>query len=234
MPLPNYTPWMAKYQGAILDVDGTLVDSNDGHARAWVGAFRDEGFDIPFERVRPLIGMGGDQVVPRLTGVQKDTPQFKRLTDGWKRHFEAEELSHVQAQPGARKLVEGLRDRGLKLVIGSSGEKELVEKLLKIAGVDDLVPERTTSAEVEASKPEPDIVQAALKKLGLKSGEVLMVGDTPFDIESARKAGVATVALRCGGDDRLEGAVAVFDSPADWAARLNGPPLGSVGGDSQN
>ncbi len=216
------------YQGLILDVDGTLLDSNDGHARAWVAAFRDEGFDIPFEQVRPLIGMGGDQVVPRLTGVQKDTPQFQRLSDGWKRHFEAEELPNVRPQPGARELVEALLARGLRLVVGSSGEKELVEKLLRIADVAELLPERTTSAEVEASKPEPDIVQAALGKLGLEPGEVLMVGDTPFDLQSAANAGVQTVFLRCGGDNRSQGALAVFDSPADWASKLDGPPLGET------
>ena len=214
------------YRGLILDVDGTLVDSNDGHARAWAAAFRDEGFDISAQQVRPLIGMGGDQVVPRLTGVQADTPQFERLTDGWKKHFEAEELPNVRAQPGARELVEKLLARGLALVVGSSGEKEIVEKLLGLAQVADLLPERTTSAEVEASKPEPDIVQAALRKLGLRPDEVLMVGDTPFDIQSAANAGVQTVFLRCGGDERSQGALAVFDSPADWASKLDGPPLG--------
>ena len=216
------------YRGIILDVDGTLVDSNDGHARAWVAAFKDEGFDVPFEQVRPLIGMGGDQVVPRLTGVKPETPQFERLTDGWARHFKASELAQVRPQPGARELVQALHDRGLKLIVGSSGEQEIVEKLLDLAGVAALLPERTTSAEVEASKPEPDIVQAALKKLGLGPEEVMMVGDTPFDIESAARAGVGAVALRCGGDSRFEGALAVFESPADWAARLDGPPLGTA------
>lgn len=209
-----------KIRGIIFDVDGTLLDSNDAHARAWVRAFADEGFDIPFEAVRPLMGMGGDQLVPRLTDVEPETPQYKRLVAGWQHYFETDELPHVTAQPGSAELVRTLHERGYRLVVGSSGEKELVDRLLQIAGVSELLPERTTAAEVEESKPAPDIVQAAVKKLGLSPAEVVMVGDTPYDIESARRSGVRAVALRCGGDNRFEGASAVYDSPADWLAQL--------------
>ncbi|WP_291425577.1 HAD family hydrolase [Deinococcus sp.] len=218
------------YRGLILDVDGTLVDSNDGHARAWVAAFRDEGFGVLFEQVRPLIGQGGDQVVPELTSVKVGTPQFDRLVEGWEKHFVAEELGKVKPQPGAKALVEALLARGYQLIVGSSGEDEIVEQLLQLAGVAQLLPNRVHSDEIRASKPEPDIIQVALGKLGLGKEEVLMVGDTPFDIEAARRSGVGTVALRCGGDDRLDGAVAVFDSPADWSSKLDWPPLGTAKG----
>lgn len=216
------------YQALILDVDGTLLDSNDSHARAWVAALKDEGYDFSFEEVRPLIGMGGDQVVPRLTDVQPDTPEYERLSKGWQQHFENDELGKVRPQPGAKALVEALLARGLRLIVGSSGEDEIVEKLLKIADLNELLPDRTHSEEIKASKPEPDIVKVALGKLGLQPEQVLMVGDTPFDIEAARRSGVGTVALRCGGDDRFEGAVAVFDSPADWKDKLDQAPLGSA------
>lgn len=216
---------MSQYRGVIFDIDGTLVDSNDAHARAWVRAFADEGIEVPFERVRPLIGMGGDQLVPRLTGIEKDDPRYQPLSDGWKRHFQEEELPGVRAQPGNRALIEALQARGLRLIVGTSADEALVEGLLKIAGVEDLLTEHTTASDVEASKPEPDIVQAAVAKLGLPPAEVLMVGDTPFDVESARKAGVDTVALRCGGDDRFEGAVAVYDSPQDWLGHLDESPV---------
>lgn len=208
-----------KIRGLILDVDGTLIDSNDAHARAWAKAFADEGHQVSVQEVRPLIGMGSDQLVPQLTGIQKDTPEFERLGEGWKKHFE-EELPQIQAQPGAKALVEALLARNLKLVVGTSGEGKLVEKLLDIADVAQLLPLRTTAADVEASKPAPDIVQAALSKLGLEAQNVLMLGDTPFDIESAARSGVKTVALRCGGDNRLEEAAAVYDSPADLLEHL--------------
>ncbi|ULH14313.1 HAD family hydrolase (plasmid) [Deinococcus sp. KNUC1210] len=202
-----------------------MVESNDAHARAWTKAFHDEGFQIPFETVRPLIGMGSDQLVPKVSGVEKDTPEFKRLGDAWKRHFQAEELPHLQGQPGARALLLALQARGLKLIVGTSADEALVGDLLKIAGVQDILTEHTTASEVEASKPEPDIVQAAVKKLGLPPGEVLMVGDTPFDVESAGKAGVKTVFLRCGGDDRTQNAAAVYASPQDFLDHLDSSPL---------
>lgn len=214
-----------KYRGVIFDIDGTLVNSNDAHARAWVHAFADEGLKVDFAQVRPLIGMGGDQLVPRLTGIQKDDPLYKRLSEGWKTHFQDDELPGVTPQPGVRALLEALQARGLKLIVGTSADEALVDRLLDIAGGRDLLPERTTASDVEASKPEPDIVQAAVGKLRLPPGEVLMVGDTPFDIESARRAGVDAVALRCGGDERFQGAVAVYDSPQDWLSRLDSPPL---------
>jgi HAD superfamily hydrolase (TIGR01509 family) len=217
---------MAPYRGVILDLDGTLVDSNDAHARAWVRAFTDGGFSLHFDEVRPLIGMGGDQLVPRLTGVEAGTPQYERLSQGWQDHFQRGELPNVRPQPGARELVEALRRRGLELIVGTSGDESIVQSLLDRADVADLLPERTTASDVEDSKPAPDIVRAALNKLGLSPGEVLMVGDTPYDIESARRSGVDTLALRCGGDSRLEGAVAVYDHPLDWLAHLEDLPLG--------
>lgn len=200
---------MTSYRGVIFDIDGTLVDSNDGLARAWVRSFADQGIEVEFEEVRALIGMGRDQLVPRVTGIQKSDPRYQPLSHGWKRHFQEDELPGLRAQPGVRSLLEALQARDLRLIAGTSADEALVEGLLKIAGAEDLLTEHTTASDVEASKPEPDIVQAAVAKLGLKPDEVLMVGDTPFDVESAKKAGVATVALRCGGDSRFEGAIAV-------------------------
>lgn len=217
---------MTPYHAVILDLDGTLVDSNDAHARAWVHAFADEDFHLSFAEVRPLIGMGGDQLVPRLTGVQPDTEQYTRLSDGWKDHFQRGELPTVRAQPGARELVRELRRRGLDLIIGTSGDEAVVEALLMRADVADLVPQRTTASDVAESKPAPDIVKAALKKLGRAAGEVLMLGDTPYDIESAGRSGVDTVALRCGGDTRLDGAVGVYNDPLDLLNHLDDLPLG--------
>ncbi|MFK7600879.1 HAD family hydrolase [Deinococcus sp. SM5_A1] len=219
---------MTPYRAIILDLDGTLVDSNDAHARAWVQALADEGFHQSFEKVRPLMGMGGDQLVPRLTGVEPDTEQYTRLSDGWKDHFQRGELPTIRAQPGARELVKELRRRGLDLIIGTSGDGAVVEALLMRADVADLVSQRTTASDVEDSKPAPDIVKAALKKLGRKADEVLMLGDTPYDIESAGRSGVDTVALRCGGaeDGRLAGAIKVYNDPLDLLVHLDDLALG--------
>ena len=144
-------------------------------------------------------------------------------------------VTHTETAPGGRRLVKedgwlpgvALQADGKIVIVGTSADETLVQGLLKIADAEDILTEYTTSSDVEASKPEPDIVQAAVSKLGLEPGEVLMVGDTPFDVESARKAGVDTVALRCGGDDRFEGAVVVYDSPEDWLKHLDEVPLGA-------
>ena len=111
----------------LFDIDGTLVDSNDAHARAWVRAFHDEGLEISFEQVRPLIGMGGDQLVPRVSGIRKDTPQFENVSERWKQHFQTEELPHLKGQPGARALLLALQGQGLKLIAGTSSDEVLVE-----------------------------------------------------------------------------------------------------------
>ncbi|MFC6592442.1 HAD family hydrolase [Deinococcus lacus] len=214
-------------RGLILDLDGTLVDSNDAHARAWVRAFAGEGLNIPFERVRPLMGMGGDQLIPTLTDLSPSSPRAQALSAAWLRHFREQELPVLRPMPGARELVGGLRSRGYRLVLGTSSDEELVSELLEIAGVADLLTQRTTASDVAESKPEPDIIHAALEKLQLGPQQVLMVGDTRFDIEAAQRAGVQTVALLCGGQPRreLKGALALFAGPADWAQQLDGPPL---------
>lgn len=220
-----YPEPMAPYRGVIFDIDGTLVDSNDAHARAWVRSFADQGIEVSFRQVRPLIGMGGDQLVPHVSGIVKGDVRYQALSDGWQRHFQ-EELPGLRSQPGSRALLDALRARGLRLIAGTSTDEALVSDLLRIADVQDVLTEHTTASDVDASKPEPDIVRAAVAKLGLAPSEVLMVGDTPFDVESAHKAGVDTVALRCGGDDRFGGAVAIYDSPQDWLDHLDDSPLG--------
>jgi HAD superfamily hydrolase (TIGR01509 family) len=221
---------MKRYTGIIFDIDGTLIDSNDAHARAWVSSLQDAGIQCGFGEVRPLIGMGGDQLLKQLKGIEKSDPVYEALSDGWKTHFKNDEISSLRAQPGAHELVLELQRRGFQMVIGTSGDEALVEQLLEVAGVNELLPERTTASDVEASKPAPDIVQAALKKLGVPAEQAVMIGDTPFDIESARKAGVDSIFLRCGGDDRSAGAIAVFENPQDLLEQLDNSPLGSSGG----
>lgn len=194
----------------ILDIDGTLVDSNDAHARAWVKAFGAQGFDVSFEQVRPLIGMGGDQVVPALTGVQKEDPQYQPLSDGWKAAFK-EELPGLKPFPGTRELVQAAQAAGWQTVVATSGEADLAEQLLKLAQVDDLLTERVSSKEVEASKPEPDLIQAALQKVGATPEQCWMLGDTKYDVEAAHKAGVKCAVVRVGSNPDPEDADVIFD-----------------------
>ena len=227
---------MQRIHGVLLDVDGTLVDSNDAHANAWVEALERGGHSVSFQTVRKLIGMGSDQMLPRAAGVEKDTPEGKQLSQWWKEIFEEKYLTNLRPFPGVRPLIETLKSSGLKLVVASSSEKEMLDRLLEIAGIKDLVPSTTNADDAGASKPEPDIVQAALEQGGLSPDEVVMLGDTPYDIEAAGKAGVAVIALRCGGwsDQDLIGAMEIYDDPGDLLAHLESSVLGrtSAAGDT--
>lgn len=216
-------------QGVILDVDGTLVLSNDAHAQAWVEAFADYGYEIEFDGVRPLIGMGGDQVVPRLVpGLPGDEGKGKEIADRRKELIIEKFGATLKSAPGSRELVERMRQDQLQLIIASSATSEELGILLKAAHVDDLLDEATTSSDADASKPAPDIVQAALKKIGLLADQVVMLGDTPYDIESARGASVDVIAFRCGDfpNQQLQGAIAIYDHPADLLAHYDESPLG--------
>ncbi|WP_161881852.1 HAD family hydrolase [Deinococcus alpinitundrae] len=206
-------------RAVILDLDGTLIDSNDAHARAWVTSFQQHGFDVSFEQVRPLMGMGGDKVVPKLTGVDAESDVGKALTKGWGEAFKPM-IATLKATPGAAELVTGLRELSLKIMLGSSGEDEIVEKELQHLGLEQLNGSRVTSSEVESSKPDADILGVALKKLGTTADETLMVGDTVYDAEAARKAGVRCALLRCGGNTDLSGEV--YSDPAALLAALRG------------
>ena len=205
------------FRAVILDLDGTLIDSNDAHARAWVTAFQQQGYGVPFDKVRPLIGMGGDKMIPKLTGVDEGSQQGKAMTKGWGEAFKPM-IAGLKAMPGASELVAGLRELGLKIMLGSSGEDEIVKRELKHLGLEALNDARVTSSEVEESKPDSDIVAVALNKLGTAADETLMVGDTKFDAEAANKAGVRVALLRCGGNADLPGEV--YDDPAALLAAL--------------
>ncbi len=215
-------------QGILLDVDGTLVLSNDAQAQAWVEAFNEHGYDVAFETVRPMIGMGGDKVVPELApGLNDKEGVGKRIADARKRLMMDTFGPTLQPAPGSRAFVQRAQQEGLTIVVASSASAQELETLLKVARVDDLLQERTTMDDAGESKPAPDIVAVALKKSGLPAGEAVMIGDSPYDIESAEKIGVGTIALRCGGfsDDDLKGAWAIYDDPADLLARYDASPL---------
>jgi HAD superfamily hydrolase (TIGR01509 family) len=218
---------MGRARAVIFDIDGTLVDSNDAHARAFVEAFAEQGVAVPIGKVRRLIGMGSDKLIPAATGVSYESDRGRSLADRKKEIFKEKYLRDLKPFPRVRELLEELRRRGLHLAAASSAEPDELKALLKIAGASDLLESRASSGDAEESKPDPDIVLAAVKKTGLGPAECLMVGDTPYDVEAAGRAGVPIVALRCGGwrDEDLRGTVAVYQDPADLLKNLDRLPL---------
>jgi beta-phosphoglucomutase-like phosphatase (HAD superfamily) len=214
-------------RGVILDVDGTLVDSNDAHAEAWRLALAEHGFGVPLERLRRLVGMGGDHFLGELD-IDHETEPGKSIGRRRGEIFRERFMDGIRPFPCVRELCGRMRDRGLRLGVGSSGVPEEIAVLLRIARVDDLIEVATSGEDAARSKPDPDIIQAAFGELRLAPHEVLLLGDTPYDIMAARRAGVGPIALRCGGWDTgaLGGALAVYDDPADLLRRYDESPLG--------
>lgn len=207
----------------LFDVDGTLVDSNDAHAAAWVEAFADFGIAADPSEVRRRIGMGGDKLMPAVSGIEEDSSLGKQIADRRGKVFKRQFLPTLTPFTGAKELVAAVKARGLTTVAASSASKDDLRALLAVAGVEDLMDESTSSDDAEASKPDPDIVEAALKRAKAKPQDAIMIGDTPYDVVAARKAGVAVIAFRCGGwtDADLTGALAIYDGPWDLLAELD-------------
>jgi HAD superfamily hydrolase (TIGR01509 family) len=205
----------------ILDLDGTLVDSNDAHARAWVEAFDGHGIPVAFERVRRAIGMGGDKLMPAVAAITEDSPDGKRVSARRAEIFKERYLPALRAFPAVRELLERFASDGFTLAVASSARQDELTPLLETAGVHDLVRTTTSSDDAEHSKPDPDIVKAALKRTGCPASSAIMLGDTPYDVEAALRAGIRIVGLECGGWDRadLAGAAEVYADPADLLAR---------------
>jgi HAD superfamily hydrolase (TIGR01509 family) len=215
--------------GVIVDIDGTLVLSNDAHAHSWVDAFASKGYEVSFDQVRSLMGMGGDQLIPKVVPeLDEETEPGKTIASYRKELVLNEYAPHIPPANGARPLVEKMREAGLHLIIATSASPEELKVMLKIADVEDLLPEATTSSDAENSKPAPDIVEAALKKAQLNPDRTVMLADTPYDIEAAGKIGVGVIAVRSGGfsDEELAGAIAIYDDPADLLRHYDRSPLG--------
>ncbi|HZG40296.1 MAG TPA: HAD family hydrolase [Nodosilinea sp.] len=214
--------------GVILDIDGTLVLSNDAHAQSWVEAFANHGYEVPFDKVRPLMGMGGDQLVPQLfPDLNEEEEPGKTIASEHKELVLNKYRPELKPTDGARALVQKLLDNGLHVVIATSASPKELSVMLEVAKVDDLLHEATTSSDAENSKPAPDIVEAALKKAQMAPDRVVMLADTPYDIEAASKAGVDVIAVRSGGfsDEDLAGAIAIYDHPADLLQHYDSSPL---------
>ena len=211
---------------AILDVDGTLVDTNYHHAIAWFRAFCQHEIVLPIWRIHRHMGMGGDQLVGSLCGQQVEDEKGDDIRAAEKvLYFQL--IEEVQPLEGARELMGDLKRRGHPVVLASSAKQEEVDHYLDLLDARDLADDWTTSADVEATKPQPDLVQAALDKADI--GDGVMVGDTTWDCEAAKRAGVPAVAVRTGGFSEAElrdaGAVQVYTSIAELRGALDETPL---------
>jgi HAD superfamily hydrolase (TIGR01509 family) len=215
-------------EAVLLDVDGTLIDSNDAHARAWVDAGAELGYPIAFDDVRWLIGMGGDRVLPRLTGLPEESGEGGRILERRGEIFRERYLPELRPFPRVRELLERLRADGRRLVVATSASADDLDPLLERAGIADVIHGATNSDEAEESKPAPDIVAAALARSRAAPERVVMLGDTPYDVEAALRAGVRCIALRCGGweDRALADAVEIHDDAAALLAAYDRSLIG--------
>jgi HAD superfamily hydrolase (TIGR01509 family) len=212
---------------AILDVDGTLVDTNYHHALAWYRAFRQHGVVLPIWRIHRHIGMGGDQLVASLVGEEFDAEHGDDVRSAEKALYMSL-IVDVEPLEGARDLISDLRESGHAVVLASSAKAQEVDHYLDLLDARSIVDGWTTSADVERTKPEPDLVAAAVEKAG--GGEAVMLGDSTWDCESAKRAGLETVGVLMGGFSEQElleaGAKCVFRSLVELREGLENTPFG--------
>jgi HAD superfamily hydrolase (TIGR01509 family) len=213
---------------AILDIDGTLVDTNYQHTIAWFRAFREHDITLALWRIHRHIGMGGDQVVAALTDEDTEHALGDEIRAAEKRLY-GELIGEVQTMTGSRELLTELKRRGHSVVFASSAKEDEVDVYLDLLGARDAADAWTTSADVESTKPAPDLVHAALGKVDAAPTEALLIGDTPWDVEAALKADVRTIAVLTGGFAAQElndaGAAAVFESVDELCAQLDDTEL---------
>ena len=218
--------------GVLLDVDGTLLDTNYLQVLAWWQAFRDTGHDdVPMAACHRAIGIASEQLVTHLLGDDVPDAEVERVSEAKTRRYEPlREL--VAAFPRVDELLAACRERGLAVVLATSGEDADLEWMIPAIGGEDVVDGSTTSADVESAKPAPDLLQTAAEAHGLDPARTVAVGDTVWDVRAARDAGFPCIALTCGGISRAElleeGADEVYDDPADLLAHLDDSPIGRI------
>jgi HAD superfamily hydrolase (TIGR01509 family) len=217
-------------RAVIFDVDGTLIDTVDLHAESWVEALRHFGIEVAFPDMRGQIGKGGDQILHGLVPPDLLEARGKEIQEFRTELFARNYISKAKPFPGVRELFQHVREEGQRAFLASSGKAEEVKHYVELAGIGDLIEGTTSSDDAERSKPFPDIFQAALDRLGsLGPKEAVVIGDTPYDAEAARKAGIPAVGVLSGGFPeaalREAGCIAVFDGPADLLTRYADSPL---------
>jgi len=212
---------MRRYEAVLLDIDGTLVDSNDAHAEAWVETFDKHGVEVAFPRVRRMIGMGGDRVIEEILGLARDSRASKKMQDQCAELFMKHWIRRVKPLNGTRDFVLRLQHAGYEVVLASAAHADALQALLTIGRVEDLLGEHARPPKPGASKPDPATIEAALTRVDADRSRVVMVGDTPYDVQAGRAARVDVIGFTTGGYsvEALAGAVAVYDGPADVLTR---------------
>jgi len=214
---------MSGLKAVILDIDGTLLLSNKAHALAFTEAAEILGIDADYLQVLRLIGKGSDKLIPEAFGVEEESACGRHLAQLKGKIFRERYLPFLGPTAGTRELLKKLKSKGLTLVVATSAGREDTSSLLERANVADLIDDTTTADDADASKPDPDILQAALREAAVSPEQAVMLGDTPYDVEAAIRAHVRCIAVRCGGwdDQSLQGAAAIFNDPADILAHFD-------------
>jgi HAD superfamily hydrolase (TIGR01549 family) len=223
--------WSPVTKAVIFDIDGTILDSVDLHAKAWQEAFEHFGYSFPFESIRSQIGKGGDQLLPVFLSREEQESKGDELKKYRGELFKKKYLGQVKPFPGVRDLFLKIKSNGQRNALASSAKGDELGIFAKMAGVDDLLETSTSSADAEKSKPYPDIFEAALAKLGdsVDKSTVVVVGDSPHDAEAAKRAGLRMVGVLCGGfaeaDLRAAGAGSIYSGPKELFERFDETPL---------
>jgi HAD superfamily hydrolase (TIGR01509 family) len=223
--MPGYgarmSTWPRKVDTVVLDVDGTLIDSNYHHTLAWWRAFRDEGYDVPAWRIHRAVGMGGDRLVSAVTDEEVEADAGDRIRDAWEKHYDSV-LGEVPPLPGARELLTALRQRGFQVALASSGIPRHTRHAVDMLEADDDAA-TTTSKDAEESKPDPELLEVALDRVDAQ--RALLVGDSVWDVRSGRAAGLPVIGVLTGGSGRAEledaGADLVCEDVRDLRDRLD-------------
>jgi HAD superfamily hydrolase (TIGR01509 family) len=225
-------------KAVIFDIDGTLVDTVDFHTQSWQKTFQHFGYQIPYEQIRPQIGKGSDQLMPvffsqeELNASAEGRPIGERMRDYRRELYKREYHPRIQAFPQVRELFQRLKTDGKRIALASSATKEDLATYKRVMNVGDLVDVATTTEEVKSSKPEPDVFQVTLDKLGgITPDEVIVVADTPYDAEAAAKVNLKTIGVLCGNFSeanlRQAGCIAIYHDPSDLLAHYDESPLGT-------
>lgn len=217
-------------RAVIFDVDGTLIDSVDIHAQAWVDAFKEFGHDLNFDAIRGQIGKGGDQLMPVFLSKKELEVSGEELNKRRGEILKERYLSKIKSFADVRALFQRIKADGTRIALASSAKADELETYKKIANIEGLTDIETSSDDAEKSKPEPDIFEAAMSKLGdVEPDEVIVIGDTPYDAEAAAKAGLRTIGVLCGGFSeeslRETGCIAIYEGPTDLLAQYDRSPL---------
>lgn len=216
------TSFPLRVDTVVLDVDGTLVDSNYHHTLAWWRAFRDHGYDVPAWRIHRAVGMGGDRLVSAVAGEDVERDAGDRVRDSWEKGYDAV-LDEIPPLPGAKELLAALRDRGFRVALASSGIPRHTRHAVDVLDARDEAAATTTSEDAEESKPDPELLEVALGRVDAE--RAVLIGDSVWDVRSGQEAGVPVVGLLTGGFGRAEleeaGAGVVCDDLEELRHRLD-------------